>query len=107
MFHHDRKASVPIQINSPENFDGEERDVIVFMAPKKRLLDNTILTRALVAAMARAKYCTIICGHIDIGPSGSVWQSIVADAECRQLLIRFDEKTFCDEMVLERISNKM
>lgn len=42
-------------------------DVILFMAPGARTMDQATLKRALLCTMTRAKQCVIICGSIQLG----------------------------------------
>lgn len=52
-------------MNTLDYFQGEEKDVMLFVASRKGGLDNAILKRTLFYAITRAKQCAIVCGNAE------------------------------------------
>ncbi|TDH65682.1 hypothetical protein CCR75_000687 [Bremia lactucae] len=99
-------ASVSIEVNTVDGFQGREKDVIVFScvrSSKRGGIGFLRDIRRLNVAITRARYCMYVVGNVDTLVRDETWAALVKSARDRRLVINTKGEPF--SMVAKRLES--
>ncbi|KAK1931029.1 Helicase sen1 [Phytophthora citrophthora] len=90
-------ASVSIEVNTVDGFQGREKDVIVFScvrSSKRGGIGFLRDIRRLNVAITRARFCLFVVGDVNTLVRDETWAALVKSARDRKLIIRTEGEVF-------------
>ncbi|KAG6956261.1 hypothetical protein JG688_00011507 [Phytophthora aleatoria] len=90
-------ASVSIEVNTVDGFQGREKDVIVFScvrSSKRGGIGFLRDIRRLNVAITRARFCLFVVGNVNTLVRDVTWAALVKSARDRRLIIRSEGQSF-------------
>ncbi|KAF4046536.1 ATPase family associated domain-containing protein 12 [Phytophthora infestans] len=90
-------ASVSIEVNTVDGFQGREKDVIVFScvrSSKRGGIGFLRDIRRLNVAITRARFCLYVVGNVNTLVRDETWAALVKSARDRRLIIRSEGDSF-------------
>ncbi|ETO78906.1 hypothetical protein F444_06262 [Phytophthora nicotianae P1976] len=90
-------ASVSIEVNTVDGFQGREKDVIVFScvrSSKRGGIGFLRDIRRLNVAITRARFCLYLVGNVNTLVRDETWAALVKSARDRRLIIRAEGEPF-------------
>ncbi|KAL8009602.1 putative transcription factor IIS, P-loop containing nucleoside triphosphate hydrolase [Plasmopara halstedii] len=90
-------ASVSIEVNTVDGFQGREKDVIVFScvrSSKKGGIGFLRDIRRLNVAITRARFCLYVVGNVETLVRDKTWAALVKSARDRKLIINSNGEPF-------------
>ncbi|KAG7383577.1 hypothetical protein PHYPSEUDO_003556 [Phytophthora pseudosyringae] len=90
-------ASVSIEVNTVDGFQGREKDVIVFScvrSSKRGGIGFLRDIRRLNVAITRARFCLYVVGNVNTLVRDETWAALVRSARDRKLVIRTEGRPF-------------
>ncbi|KAL4137423.1 hypothetical protein PRIC2_000943 [Phytophthora ramorum] len=90
-------ASVSIEVNTVDGFQGREKDVIVFSCVRSSRRGGIGFLRdirRLNVAITRARFCLYVIGNVNTLVRDETWAALVKSARDRKLIIRTEGEPF-------------
>uniref|UniRef100_M4BI10 DNA2/NAM7 helicase-like C-terminal domain-containing protein n=1 Tax=Hyaloperonospora arabidopsidis (strain Emoy2) TaxID=559515 RepID=M4BI10_HYAAE len=98
-------ASISIEVNTVDGFQGREKDVIVFSCVRSSRSGGIGFlrdVRRLNVAITRARYCLYVIGNVSTLMRDETWAALIKSARDRKLIIRTEGEDF--SRVVERLA---
>ncbi|CAH0489610.1 unnamed protein product [Peronospora farinosa] len=92
-------ASVSVEVNTVDGFQGREKDVIVFSCVRSSRHGGIGFLRdirRLNVAITRARFCLYVIGNVSTLVRDETWAALIKSARDRKLIIRTEGKGFPD-----------
>ncbi|CAI5724085.1 unnamed protein product [Hyaloperonospora brassicae] len=90
-------ASVSVEVNTVDGFQGREKDVIVFSCVRSSRRGGIGFlrdVRRLNVAITRARYCLYVIGNVSTLMRDETWAALIKSARDRKLVIRTEGEDF-------------